>query len=250
MITYAIGDVHGRADLLHALLAAIRRDAAQIGRPYRVIFLGDVIDRGSNSKLSLDLVIRTLREVPHSRFILGNHEEFMLQYLEVPEERDATRDVWLANGGLETLHSYGLRGDEEDTVVIRRLRQHRDHIALLHAGEDFVEDERRFYAHAGTRPGIPLHQQSARDLRWIREEFLDSTVDFGKTVIHGHTPTSSRQPEIHSNRIGIDTMAFASDRLTAARLLPESDTVSFLCTARNAGEIVVGETAGLRIGQE
>lgn len=250
MITYAIGDVHGRADLLHALLAAMRSDAANAGSAYKVIFLGDIIDRGSNSRMALDLVIRTLAEVSGSRLILGNHEEFMLRYIFDPFDRELTRDRWLANGGFETLVSYGLRGNEADEVIIERLKGHDEHLDALLAADSLVEDNTCIYVHAGLRPGVPLENQVPEDLRWIRREFLDSTVDFGKIVVHGHTPTKSRQPEIYPNRIGIDTMAFASDRLTAARF-PQGETlVSFLCTERRGDDITVTETIGLHVDRQ
>ncbi|MDI7865152.1 metallophosphoesterase [Rhizobiaceae bacterium n13] len=246
MITYAIGDVHGRADLLHFLLKAIRKDAEEAGLPYKVVFLGDIIDRGSNSRMALELVIHTLAHVPGSKLILGNHEEFMLRYIEDPRDRDTTREHWLANGGFETLASYGLRGDEPDSVIIVHLKQHRTHIELLLKAENFVEDSMRFYVHAGVRPSVSLHDQTPQDLRWIRREFLDSTKDFGKIIVHGHTPTASEQPEVYPNRIAVDTKAFASGRLTAASFLGIPAPASFLCTEIANGEISIRRTSGER----
>ena len=217
---YAIGDVHGCYTEMCALLELIRRDhEARPPMPCFIVFLGDLIDRGPQSRE----VIRHLREQPPGfaqLYILkGNHEEMMLRALR--GEPHLIRD-WLRHGGDTCARSYGLdpaRLLTEDTETL-------EHLLASHipAGDlDFLEkciDQVRFgdylLVHAGVRPGVALQDQSGRDLRWIRGEFLDTGQDFGAVVVHGHTITDTVTEK--ANRIGLDTGAYRTGILSAVRI--------------------------------
>lgn len=221
-IVWAVGDVHGRLDLLEPLVEAIMADAAASNADRKVvIFLGDYIDRGLESRR----VIQYLAALPKDagiewRFLKGNHEEAMLDFLDDP----ATGPTWCEYGGDATLASYGLRLPQmkHKPEAWKNLADDLDHkvtpaeLEFLHGLELSLTIGDYFFAHAGARPGIPLDQQSTRDLMWIRGSFLDSEVPFERIVVHGHTPA----PDIHSDqrRIGVDTKAYASGILSAVRL--------------------------------
>lgn len=232
---YAIGDIHGRKDLLDHLLELIAADAARSrARRRLVVFLGDYVDRGLQSRA----VIETVRAGPPSlpeweRFrwiaLRGNHEDLLLRFLDDIE----VGQVWLAegNGGMATLFSY----------IGKRIAQYRDAYSLQDAfrrslprpDRAFLEglppchsEGDYFFVHAGVRPGVPLGLQASDDLLWIRGEFLTSNADFGKIVVHGHS--ISRVPQERRNRIGIDTGAFMTNHLTA--LVAEGDWHGFLST--------------------
>ena len=224
---YAIGDVHGRADLLTALFSRIDMDLKD--RPIRrslQVFLGDYIDRGPQSRQVLDLLVK--RQATHNILCLkGNHEAYMSQFLSEP----TILTEWHRVGGFATLLSYGLK------PTGRKDREYQHQLAL--AFEKALPDSHRlfiqrlelsyscgdfFFVHAGVRPGIALQKQSENDLLWIREDFLLHEERFGKIVVHGHTPTA--EPDIRPNRINIDTGAYATGRLTC--LVLEGDHMSFL----------------------
>lgn len=218
-ITYAIGDVHGRRDLLDALLTAIREDAATHRSPWRVVFLGDIVDRGPESREALDLVFATLKGVPGSALIQGNHEEIMLRFADVSKDRVRFAQFWYRNGGTATLASFGL--DHLDTarrVAAALATSFPGHLAALRDTPSMLVDDRYCYVHGGIDPRVPLDEQDPRKTRWIREEFLEHRGPFERIVVHGHTPTESTLPEVHANRIAIDTGAFYSGHLTCAIL--------------------------------
>lgn len=214
---YAVGDVHGRLDLLDRLLEdIIADDAARPPAKRLLVFLGDLIDRGPQSAEVVERV-RTFDRPGFRRIALGgNHEDVLLRIL----AGDARQiPGWLRFGGDETLRSYGL---DPDMIAAMPARQAQRRIAdtIPKAHRDFLEqlgDTFRFgdylFVHAGLRPGVPLDQQSLEDLRWIREPFLSDRRDHGVTVVHGHT-ISDTVEEVGS-RIGIDTGAHATGRLTA-----------------------------------
>ncbi|HEY1796194.1 MAG TPA: metallophosphoesterase family protein [Stellaceae bacterium] len=224
---YVIGDIHGRADLLDGVIERIRRDLAvrPIGDAVTVT-LGDYVDRGPDSR-------GVLERLSHNPFpteylaLKGNHEELVTAFL-----ADASvAEHWRHYGGLETLHSYGvpvnplMRGRDYETAAEAFDQalpaSHRDFLASLRTS---LIIGRYFLCHAGIRPGVPLERQSDEDLRWIREPFLESTMNFGKIVVHGHTPTE--RPEVLPNRINLDTGAYMTGRLTCAAL--EGERVRFL----------------------
>lgn len=221
---YAIGDVHGRADLFEQALARIDADiASRPGSRVLQVFLGDYVDRGPRSADVVERLIERGRS--HELICLkGNHESCLLEFLGDP----SSLAVWRQFGGLETLASYGLKPRvEADGTASRELavgfaaalpRSHRaflDGLPLSFSCGDF------FFAHAGVRPGVPLSQQKEQDLLWIRDDFLLCEDDFGKVIIHGHTPVL--EPEVHPNRINIDTGAYATGRLTC--IMIENDAV-------------------------
>lgn len=228
---YAVGDIHGRVDLLERLAIRIKLDAKNSDAARKVlVFLGDYVDRGFNSKDVLDFLIEHEFEDFETHFLLGNHEQWMLQFLDDVE----IGSNWLAYGGDATLHSYGVRIEplapleDELPIAQRNLR-----IALPKAHLDFLErlklthqEGDYLFVHAGIRPGVPLELQKLTDLLWIRNQFLESGTEHGFCVVHGHTVTSA--PDVHKNRIGIDTGAFASGILTA--LVLEGDEQRFLQT--------------------
>lgn len=214
---FAIGDIHGRLDLLERAIAAIRRDIEEYGTAALTVTLGDYIDRGPQSRGVLDRLIDN--PFPTSYVALkGNHEDMLEAFLADP----ATGPYWRQQGGLETLQSYGVHvGGLMGASYAAARDQLRAalpeaHLQFLRALKTSFSRGKYFFCHAGVRPGVPLERQSDEDLLWIRNDFLGSHADFGKIIVHGHTPV--REPEVLPNRIGIDTGAFATGRLTCVAL--------------------------------
>jgi len=200
--TYAIGDIHGCLDQLHHLVELCQRDA---GTPTpKLVFLGDYIDRGPDSDGVIDFLMDLHDQAPDQVICLrGNHEDLLLNALE-----DETQEAnWMMNGGAATLASYDATGPFDLPA---------DHIDWLTALPLFHDDGLRFFVHAGVDPARPLHQQNEHDLMWIREPFLSSKKEFGRLVVHGHTPTSSGAPDQRTNRLNIDTGAVYGRTLTSA----------------------------------
>lgn len=246
-LLYTIGDIHGRRDLLDPLLDAIVRDAGENGQTPRIVFLGDIVDRGPESRQALDRVIETLESFPGSRLILGNHEEFMLRFIDEPERRDRIAKTWFANGGVETIASYGFgKRDRVDTIATRIAEEYASQVAALRDADWMVETERHCFVHGGVDPMLPLADQDPETTRWIRREFLAHTGPLEKIVVHGHTPTDASLPEIHGNRIAVDTGAFRSGHLTCA-ILDEADETPprFLSTDDNGKTVEVTEVRPL-----
>lgn len=211
---YAIGDVHGRADCLDALIAQIDADDAARGPARtRLVFLGDFVDRGASSR---EVIERAIAEAHRSEFIIGNHEEVMIRAWE--GERESIK-LFHRIGGRETVLSYGVDAHDYDKLGFDDLTQliarviPAEHIAFLRGFADHYTSGDYLFVHAGIRPGIALHEQAPADLRWIRREFLDDRRDHGVMVIHGHTVVADVDEQ--HNRIGIDTGAYASGTLTA-----------------------------------
>ena len=217
---YAVGDVHGRDDLLGQLLARIEEDSSRRGPAKQLlVFLGDLIDRGPSSKQVVER-LRTLRP-PGTRlvFLAGNHEEVLLRI--VGGEASLVPD-WLRFGGAECLQSYGaepkgLRKQAPETALAAvRSAIPREHLEFLRTFDDTFRAGDYLFVHAGIRPGVPLAEQSPSDLRWIREPFLSDATGHGFVVVHGHT--IREQVEERGNRIGIDTGAYRHGVLTALGL--------------------------------
>jgi serine/threonine protein phosphatase 1 len=229
---YAIGDVHGRLDLLEELHEQIRDHAREYPVDRRVVVhIGDYIDRGYQSRQTIDYLLGSPLPGFYMIHLLGNHERTLLEFL----DDIAVGPGWLRYGGRETLFSYGIEWDRdlvegEDCLLriqhdLRRALPERHRaffsgLPLTHQEGDYL------FVHAGVRPGVPLERQAPDDLVWIRDEFLNSTADHGKVVVHGHS--ISEQPVLRPNRIGIDTGAFATGRLTC--LVLEGNQRSFLST--------------------
>jgi serine/threonine protein phosphatase 1 len=214
---YAIGDIHGRVDLLETLLAAIRRDDATRGiAQSRIIFLGDLIDRGPSSAQVIERAIEMAAGPWECDFLLGNHEEVFLKAVDGDLKALA---FFIRIGGRETILSYGISEEEyrdADYSELHALLTQRvpaAHITFLKSFKDLIEIGDFAFVHAGIRPGKALAEQDASDLRWIRREFLDHARGFEKIIVHGHTITD--EVEIRPNRIGLDTGAYASGKLTA-----------------------------------
>ena len=222
-LVYAAGDIHGHTDALRPLLRELTDDLAR-GRPAErplLVFLGDYVDRGPDSRGVIDTILALEADGPFEVICLkGNHEDALLRVL---VDADFGPN-WIANWGEATLRSYAVavpawgREAEETARVQAELAaalpaSHRDFlrrcVMSLSVG-DYL------FVHAGVRPGVALAEQHERDLMWIRYDFLESDADFGKVVVHGHTP--SDRPELKPNRIGIDTGVYYSGVLTAVRL--------------------------------
>jgi serine/threonine protein phosphatase 1 len=225
-LAYAVGDVHGRLDLLDDLMGRIEADRAAAEPPSDgsaplLIFLGDLIDRGPDSRGVIDRVLELKRDPRwRVRTLKGNHEEAMLLFLE-----DAgVGPTWAEYGGGTTLASYGVVPPRTRTepaaweAAREALAQKLDpgHLALLRALELSVVFGDYVFVHAGVRPGVPLDQQSEQDLLWIRGEFLETERACDKVVVHGHTP--AEEPHRSRWRIGVDTGAYATGVLTALKL--------------------------------
>ena len=228
---YAVGDVHGRLDLLTTLLHQIEADAEDRPGPQNyLVYLGDYVDRGHWSRQVLDLLQRPAPPGFGAIFLRGNHEQAMLDFLENP----SSGQHWLRFGGRETLASYGIRLGAEipDTAMLEAASRALgaalppSHAAFLRHTRMSVAIGGYFFAHAGVRPSVPLDRQSPDDLLWIRDEFLKSEADFGKVVVHGHSITEL--PVIRANRIGIDTGAYMTGHLTC--LVLEAEERRFLGT--------------------
>jgi len=216
---YAVGDIHGRLDLLLELMGKIERDdAARSPAKTHIVFLGDLIDRGPASAQVVEHLLRARTDSATFHFVAGNHEEALLDSVRGPH---IGREGWLAFGGRETLESYGVGAgaiaaggiflDREIQAAIPA-----NHIDFIAGFADSVRIGDYLFVHAGIRPSVPLDQQSSHDMRWIRHEFLSDQTDHGVVVVHGHT--ISAQPEFQPNRIGIDTGAYHSGVLTALGL--------------------------------
>jgi len=217
---YAIGDIHGRADLLEALLADVFADhARRAPAALRLIFLGDLVDRGPASREVVERVRSLVASDDRVSCITGNHEEVFLLALDGDVE---ALDMFLRIGGDTTLASYGIVDEiyaadsDAELIDLMRARVPAEHIAFLAGLDDRIEIGDYLCVHAGVRPGVPLDAQQPADLRWIRQPFLDHRGDFGKFIIHGHTPTG--EVDVQPNRIGIDTGAAYGGKLTAIGL--------------------------------
>jgi serine/threonine protein phosphatase 1 len=214
---YAIGDVHGRFDLLEQLLRSVHEELGRASSSNALlVFVGDLIDRGPQSAE----VIEFLRTYRHRGvkpvFLLGNHEEVLLRILRGDAALIAK---WCSFGGAQFLESYGVDSrqlasrSEVDALETVRKAIPMEHVAFLESFADSCRFGDYLFVHAGIRPGVELDQQVQSDLRWIREPFLLDDTDHGFVVVHGHTIRP--EVEVLPNRIGIDTGAYRTGVLTA-----------------------------------
>jgi serine/threonine protein phosphatase 1 len=229
---YAVGDVHGRADLFAALVDAIEADDAARGEANTtVVLLGDLVDRGPDSARVIALA-RDWQAKRRVRILMGNHEEMFLEALESEE----VLRQFLRYGGRETLLSYPIdpeaytRAGLAETQALALAAVPAADLAFIATFEDQVRLGDYLFVHAGIRPGVALEDQRPSDLRWIRETFLSHAGSFGPVVVHGHTIYA--ETEVRANRIGIDTGAYASGRLTALGL---EGTARWTIEAREEG---------------
>lgn len=231
---YAVGDIHGCVDLLADLHHQILEDADAAGSDRRVVvYLGDYVDRGPASARVTEVLLADPLPGFEVRALKGNHEDMLLRFL----DGQPVGETWLSNGGTATLASYGidapstlssqgvttgleaLRREFQEAIPATHLAFYRD-LVLMHREGDYV------FVHAGVRPGRSLAEQGEEDLMWIRQPFLVSEQDFGAVIVHGHSIDFA--PQVRPNRIGIDTGAFATGRLTC--LVLEGSERSFLST--------------------
>ena len=227
ILVYCIGDIHGRDDLLREMAERVEADLKTRSFEHAMtVFLGDYIDRGHDSKHVIERLASGRWPTPITA-LAGNHEDFLLSFLDDAE----FLAFWRSQGGLETLHSYGVSvgpamagrdfGEVQATFTARFPKHHRDFLEALKVSAVMGD---YFFCHAGVRPGVALDRQNRDDLLNIREPFLSSEAEHGKLVVHGHTPAVA--PEIRPNRIGIDTAAYATGCLTC--LVLEKDRQRFL----------------------
>jgi serine/threonine protein phosphatase 1 len=224
---YAIGDVHGRLDLLDRVMSQIDANLAKapVGKAIEV-YLGDYIDRGPASRQVIDRLIGRSR-MRNTVYLKGNHETYVAEFIDNP----AILSDWRQYGGLETLMSYGLqpaiKADAAEQAELAKAFKYmlpRSHREFLRALPLSVSCGDFFFVHAGVKPRVPLKEQREEDLLWIRDDFLLFEDEFEKVVVHGHTPV--REPDIRANRINIDTGAYATGRLTC--LVLERDGIDVL----------------------
>jgi len=202
---FAIGDIHGCLLHLDKMMAILDIDAQND----TLVFIGDYIDRGPDSKGVVDALLDIRKSIKNVVCLTGNHEQMFLNYyLENREE-----DLFMHNGGLSTLVSYGLAGTGRKHLTIPD-----NHMEFFTTLQSYYGTDDYIFVHAGLRPGIPLDRQAPDDLLWIRHEFINSPYDFGKIVVFGHTPLSFTTPLINKNKIGLDTGAVYGGKLSCVEL--------------------------------
>lgn len=244
---YAVGDVHGRLDLLDDALSRIEADIDSRARAQNIIvFLGDLIDRGPSSAQVIERVRTYRRPAVRTVFLSGNHEEVLLRLLR--GESRFLRD-WLSFGGAQCARSYGIsstalkRMDPGQAVEVLRQKIPGHDQAFLKSFVDTFRIGSYLFVHAGVRPGVPLSDQTQADLRWIRRPFLENDDDHGFVVVHGHT--IAEQVDVRANRIGLDTGAYRSGVLTAMglegreRWFLQTDPASPALSSDASGPLVV-----------
>ena len=232
MRLYAVGDTHGHLALARALFNRIEADLASAPvKRHRIVMLGDYCDRGPETRGLIDFLIE--RQNRHDMvFLLGNHDQRLVEF---PDMADEIGEAFLHFGGRETLASYGVDADGASSLraagkaFARAMpashRRFFENALLSHEEGDY------FFCHAGVKPGVPLASQEPKDLLWIRHEFLQHQGDFGKVVVHGHTPWN--RVDIQPNRINVDTGAYETGILSCVVL--EGRDIRVLQTATSSG---------------
>ena len=227
---YCIGDIHGRVDLLLELTIKIQQDSENFSGQKVIVYLGDFIDRGINSKEVIELLIENKQPDVEYIYLRGNHEQTMLDFL----QEDSVGRSWLTYGGQATLASYGVAiskipTKKEDFIEIQRQLRNNlpdNHFQFLVKTQYSYSLGSYFFVHAGINPRYPLTKQNPEDMLWIRDDFTHVSKPFEKIIVHGHTVT--REAELLPNRIGIDTGAYASGILTC--LVLEDNTQRLIQT--------------------
>lgn len=224
--TIAIGDIHGMSRAIRLLLESLtQRFPAE---DTRFVFLGDLIDRGYGSVRAIDDLCAFFETHPSSVLILGNHDEYLLRCLQGEMDNSEARK-WLRNGGEDTLQGYSFYDD----FTLKELRKIINgvwpkHLGFLQSAVSMFETERHCFVHAGVDPSKTLAEQDGRTLRWIREGFLDYEKPFEKIIVHGHTITESGFPEVHHNRIALDSGSYQTGRISAA-IFEDDILIGFMC---------------------
>ncbi len=236
---YVVGDVHGRLDLIKGLFAKIEQDNASKAEAETIIvMLGDLIDRGPDSKGVLDFLMKSPPKFAKLINLSGNHEDALLQGL------DGNMDIlrmWIERGGMQCLQSYGvpphfIAGQPEEyihKVIQQAIPQ--SHVEYMRAFFNSARFGDYIFVHAGMRPGVTLEDQKTSDLKWIRKAFIESDADFGGVVVHGHTVV--KDVEIKENRINLDTGAHRSGLLSA--LVIEGEMREILSVSGEKGELAI-----------
>src|SRR5579884_4278268 len=210
-LAYGIGDIHGQHQKLRRLLQRCQRDAAWRGAEKRVlVFLGDYVDRGPASRQVVELLINLQRDNgPEVICLKGNHEQILVAAAkDALSKYNVTLNEWLERGGgAATLKSYGVAHPAELPA---------DHLDWMESLPLSHDDGQRFFCHAGINPALGCEGSGEDDLLLIREPFLSASQDFGRLIVHGHTPTPSRNPEVRRNRVNLDTAAGYGGPITAA----------------------------------
>ncbi len=199
---FIVGDIHGCLDPLKRMMDKIKWRPDEDG----LIFLGDYIDRGVDSKGVVDYIIEISNSSPHVQCLMGNHENILLDFLSSGDPR-----LLLLNGGMTTLESYQTQERGETEALIPP-----EHVAFFENLFFYIELDDYYVVHAGFRPGVEIEKQSTEDLIWIREPFIFSDHNFGKKVIFGHTPLA--EPLVMDNKIGLDTGAVYGNKLTCLEI--------------------------------
>jgi serine/threonine protein phosphatase 1 len=200
--TFIVGDVHGCLDMLKRLMGIIGWSP----EADRLIFLGDFIDRGSQSRGVVEYVMEIVKLSERVECVMGNHERILLDFI---DGKDV--NTFFLNGGLATLNSYRTDQQKQAGFLIPD-----DHLLFFRSLKLLIELEDYYVVHAGLRPGLPIANQSTEDMLWIRDSFIFSNYFFGKRVIFGHTPFA--QPLVMENKIGLDTGAVYGNKLTCLEL--------------------------------
>lgn len=227
---YAIGDVHGRSDLLGSLIEFISRHATANGVEPRVFFLGDIVDRGFDSRGAMEIVRKTLERWPASRFILGNHDEAFRDLLATPEDEVLSKR-WLVNGGRTTLFSYmGFDIHFQPDLIADILARFPDHRDMLINASDIETVGRYAFVHGGIDALLPALEQDPRRTRRIRNEFLDYVGPLSHIIVHGHTTLEHACPTVTENRVSLDTDAWITGVLSVAIIDAETDVIEFFAT--------------------
>ena len=243
--TIAIGDVHGMADEFAFLLSYLEARFPPVDT--RFILLGDLIDRGPDTPRTVSLAVDLLDRYPGSQLILGNHDAYFLAMLDGSiSEFDVNQ--WVQQGGIDTMHSYlAEKPSNLENIRSQILQIAPRHYELFRRALPMVTTRRHCFVHAGIDPQVPLALQDEKTVRWIRRGFLDHTDPMEKIIIHGHSITSSFLPEIHPNRVAMDTGSYKSGRISAVIL--EDDNVSgFVCARSAQAEVLLfdGEMGPVR----
>ena len=220
-LIYAIGDIHGSLQKLRDLIARCERHSD--GRPATFVFLGDYIDRGPDSRGVVEALMDRQSQQPECVIALkGNHEAVAIEIIDGKTEAE----FWLREGGAATLRSYGVGSARELPD---------EHIAWLRSLPLCHDDGRRFFVHAGIDPEKPLDAQSDHDLIWIREPFLSDARDYGRLIVHGHTPQTTGVPDFRGNRLNLDTGAVFGRPLDGGRVRNRGAQSSRLSAGRLTG---------------
>ncbi|MEC5292564.1 metallophosphoesterase [Aurantimonas sp. C2-6-R+9] len=231
----AIGDVHGASGLLSTLLQGLDTVAESRKTPMEIIFLGDIVDRGPDSRGALDLVVEAIATHPNSRLLIGNHDWWLLQFLKGELDIDAI-DNWLDQGGAATLASYGAAPAPDLEASRRRiLRDRPEHLKLLSGAASIAVDGSFAFVHAGIDPRRPIDRQDTHDCLWIRAPFLNHIGRLSHVVVHGHQPQKGGRPVVTENRISMDTGAVFTGRLAAVVIERDSDQLEFFAATAAGG---------------